>query len=268
MRKVLLTFLAATTISSPALARDGSLYAGIEGGVLKLKDPTINYQGPTGTDDGFLSVDHKLGLDVDAIVGYDFGMARFEGELGWKRSKIDGADLDDNLLPSLGDGGRGRTVSAMANVLIDFGNDDGVNFYIGGGAGVARTSYKIDAISFGGTDSNLAFQGIAGVRAAISPNIDAGLKYRFFTTKYNPSESDSEEILGRWKSHSLLASLIFNFGAREAAPPPPPPVEAPPPPPPPPATQTCPDGTVILATEACPAPPPPPPPPPPAPERG
>ena len=49
------------------------------------------------------------------------------------------------------------------------------------------------------------------------------------------------------------------------------PVEAPPPPPPPPpppATQTCPDGSVILATEACPAPPPPPPPPPPAPERG
>ena len=44
-------------------------------------------------------------------------------------------------------------------------------------------------------------------------------------------------------------------------------VEAPPPPPPPPpapATQTCPDGSVILATETC----PPPPPPPPEPERG
>jgi iron complex outermembrane receptor protein len=51
---------------------------------------------------------------------------------------------------------------------------------------------------------------------------------------------------------------------REAAPPLPPP----PPPPPPPATQTCADGSVILATEACPAPPAPPPPPPPAPERG
>jgi outer membrane receptor protein involved in Fe transport len=51
---------------------------------------------------------------------------------------------------------------------------------------------------------------------------------------------------------------------------PPPPVYTPPPapPPPPPATQTCPDGSVILATDACPAPPPPPPPPPPAPERG
>jgi iron complex outermembrane recepter protein len=50
----------------------------------------------------------------------------------------------------------------------------------------------------------------------------------------------------------------------------PPPAYTPPPAPPPapPATQTCPDGSVILATDACPAPPPPPPPPPPAPERG
>ena len=49
------------------------------------------------------------------------------------------------------------------------------------------------------------------------------------------------------------------------------PVEvAPPPPPPPlaPATQTCADGSVILATDACPVPPPPPPPPAPEPERG
>jgi len=65
------------------------------------------------------------------------------------------------------------------------------------------------------------------------------------------------------------AKLGFRFGGArvaEVAPPPPPP--PPPPPAPPPATQTCPDGSVILATDACPVPPPPPPPPAPAPERG
>ncbi|MGI8611534.1 MAG: TonB-dependent receptor domain-containing protein, partial [Sphingomicrobium sp.] len=45
-------------------------------------------------------------------------------------------------------------------------------------------------------------------------------------------------------------------------------VEPPAPPPPTPATQTGPDGSVILATDACPVPPPPPPPPAPEPERG
>ena len=78
---------------------------------------------------------------------------------------------------------------------------------------------------------------------------------------------------GRYSNYrtnsSRLAFLVgagVRFGGAEAAPPPPAP--PPPPPPPPPATQTCPDGSVILATEACPVPPPPPPPPPPAPERG
>jgi outer membrane receptor protein involved in Fe transport len=72
-------------------------------------------------------------------------------------------------------------------------------------------------------------------------------------------------FLGEPRTFGL--TLRANFSPRPA----PVPYVAPPPPPPPPpapATQTCPDGTVILATEMCPAPPPPPPPPPPAPERG
>ena len=71
-------------------------------------------------------------------------------------------------------------------------------------------------------------------------------------------------FLGEPRTYGLTLKARFQPAARvvEEV------VEAPPPPPPPaPATQTCPDGTVILATEACPAPPPPPPPPP-EPERG
>jgi opacity protein-like surface antigen len=74
---------------------------------------------------------------------------------------------------------------------------------------------------------------------------------------YSNYRTNSSRITG-------LVSLGLRFGGQDAAPPPPPP----PPPPPAPATQTCPDGSVILATDACPVPPPPPPPPAPAPERG
>jgi TonB-dependent receptor len=62
------------------------------------------------------------------------------------------------------------------------------------------------------------------------------------------------------------AGVRISFGG--AAPPPPPAPPLAPPPPPPPASQTCANGSVILATDVCPAPPPPPPPPTPAPERG
>jgi opacity protein-like surface antigen len=83
---------------------------------------------------------------------------------------------------------------------------------------------------------------------------------------------------GRWSDYKrgqvsggthTITGLI-GLGVKFGLAPPPAPLPPPPPPaaPPPPATQTCPDGTVILATEVCPAPPPPPPPPPPAPERG
>src|SRR6185295_7740534 len=65
--------------------------------------------------------------------------------------------------------------------------------------------------------------------------------------------------------YSAGVRFAFGGGPRPMPPlPPAPPLPPPPPPPPaPPATQTCPDGSVILAAEACPAPPPPPPPPPP-----
>ncbi len=66
----------------------------------------------------------------------------------------------------------------------------------------------------------------------------------------------------------FLAGATYKFGAHAPPPPPPPPPLPPPPPVAAPATQTCADGSVILATDACPVPPPPPPPPAAAPERG
>ena len=59
-------------------------------------------------------------------------------------------------------------------------------------------------------------------------------------------------------SMAIIAAVQSLHTITHAKPPPPPP----PPPPPAPATQTCPDGSVILASDGCPPPPPPPPPPP------
>jgi len=335
MRKLILAASATAAIvaASPAVARDGQPYLGIEGGLLFPKDQNadilVDYTttqtpaaplaaaGPADTTFGALSLDYRRGYDVDAIVGYDFGFFRLEGELGQKRAKIDQFGIDPAFVTALNtalnrpsaapDPGapgiaplvasdftldaRTRILTGMINGLVDFGDENGLSFYAGGGAGRAR-------VKFAGTKDNAwAYQLIAGVRYAISANIDFGLKYRYFRTGnldlasnnaialsgnpdrsvLNPSapvivnQTTNANLFAdygqKFRSHSLLASLVFNFGAPPAPPPPPPPapVEAPPPPP---ATQTCPDGSVILATDTCPVPPPPPPPPPPAPERG
>ena len=290
IKRTCLALLASSMIATPALARDKTLYLGIEGGIMWPKDVSLDLRPDPFNIDGnvedFINIDHKMGYDVDAIFGYDGGIVRAELELGYKRAshdeyevRIPDFELDEFSSPeSFNADGSTRYLSIMTNLLLDLGNEDGFSFYAGPGIGFAWGKYKIrgddpdlgsDTL-FSFKDGGVALQGIAGVRYAVSPNIDVGLKYRYFRAsrvKHDFSDdTDAPELRGgRFKSHSLLATLTYNF---YSPPPPPPPPAPPPPPPPPPATQTCPDGSVIPATDTCPAPPPPPPPPPPAPERG
>jgi opacity protein-like surface antigen len=231
--------------------------------------------------DNAYTIDHNTGFDVDVIGGYDAGMLRFEAELAYKRASVEQFRFDAQTM-QLGEfevdaNGNTSVLSAMVNALVDFGDDAGWSGYFGAGVGPARVRVNMDANSaipgccfLRDTDTTIALQGIAGVRTAITPTLDLGIKYRLFNAGKLRFGDDAGfgngggpfDINTRFRSHSLLASLIFNSVAPApviiAAPPPPPP--------PPPATQTCPDGSVILATDIC--PPPPPPPPPPAGERG
>ena len=251
---------------------------------MQVEDQDLDTRiGTRSTDDGVVA-EFKKGYDVDALAGYDFGFFRAEVELGYKRAKVKNLRFSQTVLPTFSTtvyGGRGEVLSGMGNLLLDFGNE-GVTGFVGGGAGVARTKIRADVggpgvpvgSGFRGSDNRFAYQALAGIRVPLSQNVDFGVKYRFFNTKFRYTEADApqggQSVAGRWRSHSLLGSRVFNFGAPVAVrpPPPPPPPPPAPPPPPPPATQTCPDGSVILVTDACPAPPPPPPPPPAAPERG
>ena len=170
-RDHLLAAVAAIAIATPAAAQTGP-YVGIEGGVIDVLTSHNNYQGSTGANDGRINVHNNVGIDADAVAGYRFGFVRAEAELGYKRAGIDRTNFTMTNFGSLGDGGHVRSVSAMGNLLADFGTG-GLDAYVGGGVGVARTSYLIRSISFGATDSNLAWQIIAGVNFPVSPNLSA-----------------------------------------------------------------------------------------------
>jgi opacity protein-like surface antigen len=262
-------------MASPAAARDRSAYVGLEAGALFVKDTDVDLALIDDDDEDIFAddfaIDHKMGIDGDLIAGYDFGMFRAEAELGYKRSEHkDYSDDDDSFDAD----GRTSVYSLMANAMIDVGQDEGVSFYAGAGIGYAQITHVLednddeDGFRLQLRDRGFAWQAIAGVRAVVSQYFDIGLKYRYFDGG-NVSDSDEGiDLDADYKSHSLLFSLIHNFNS-PLPPPPPAVVVAPPPPPaPPPATQTCPDGSVILATDMCPMPPAPPPPPPPEPERG
>ena len=189
----------------------------------------------------------KTGYDVDGVIGYDLGMFRLETEVGYKFAKGDTYRSSINT-PFVNTGSFARpgeydsphshtsALSFMVNGLLDFGDDDAVQGFVVGGVGVARVTAAgvragNAAAVLDDSDTVFAWQGIAGVRAPLSSHVDLSLKYRFFN-------ADNVKLVGvegaqyetRYRSHSLLGGLTYNFG--EPTPPPPPP--APPAPPPPP----------------------------------
>ena len=283
MRKLLLAATVLAAVATPALAAADGPYVGIEGGATMPNSTDLDIilnHGTTTTDysNGY-RVKYDTGYDVDAILGYKFGPVRLEGEAGYKRAKVKSLGVSTPLITDVGTAA-GTTATAanfdvgshigiktlMANALLDGDFGGGFGGYIGGGAGRAWADLG------GDSDNAWAYQGIAGIRYAVSPNVDVGLKYRYFRTGklgFNDGftlngTNFTTEAKGNYASNSLLASLVYNFNSSEPAPAPVPAAAPPPPPPAAPATQTCADGSVILATSACPAPPPPPPPPPPA----
>ena len=249
MRKLAVVLaLASTALATPALARDKSWYVGIEGGAMIVED--IDYD--IGTTNNAATVDHDYGYDVDGVIGYDFGGFRVETEVGYKSATVDGysstvttptyraAGLGSSAAGSFDyAGGRTSALSFMLNGLLDFGDDDGIQGFVGGGVGVARVKANYALNTRGNfvddSDTVFAWQGLAGVRAPLTDHIDATLKYRFFNAdNVKLVDVSNRTFEGRFRSHSILGGVTYNFGSPT---PPPPPVETPPPPAPLPAPE-------------------------------
>lgn len=252
MRKLAVTLaLASTALSTPAFAKDDAWYVGVEGGAMIVED--IDYDINDGAD-GVVTADSDYGWDVGGTIGYDFGGFRAEAEVSYRRASLDA--LRDDTTNFDYAGGSTSALSFMVNGMLDFGADDGVQGFIGGGVGVARVKANYGLATQGDlvddSDTVFAWQAIAGVRQPISENVDVTLKYRFFNADNARFVTvGGDEVEGRFRSHSILGGVTFNFGA--PTPPPPPPEPAPPPPaptpPPPPPPVVCTPGPYIVFFE-------------------
>ena len=241
MRKLaMIMALASTALATPALARDKAWYVGVEGGAMIVEDIDYSIVGTATTRSGTGTVDHDYGYDVDGVIGYDFGAFRLETEVGYRSATVDAYRTNGAAVPVSGTaqlpagnytnfGGRTSALSFMVNGLLDFGPDDGLQGFVGGGAGVARVKARIDPTNsyrlLDDSDTVFAWQALAGIRAPLSDNIDVSLKYRFFNAdNVRLLDARGSSYDGRFRSHSLLGGVTYNFGApEEAAPPPPPP---------------------------------------------
>ena len=237
MRKLAIAMaLSSTLLATPAFARDGAMYIRGEFWAMIVEDMDVDI----GAQNSAITVNHDYGYDGGIFVGYDFAAFRLEAEAAYKKADLDDYQTTIRLplegtffAPGRDAGGSSSAMSFMINGMLDFGDDDGISGFVGGGVGIARVkanNYRnfANATPFlDGSDSGLAWQVFAGVRQAISDNIDVTVKYRFFNAgKVDLVAFNGAESRHRFRSHSLLGGLTFNFGGAE--PPPPPEVPLPP----------------------------------------
>ena len=227
MTKYLLAGAALAAIAaSPAAARDHSAYFGIEVGAMHVNDSHFDFDFGGNDIDAF-DLDHKIGVDGDLIAGYDFGIFRAELEGAYKWAELKDVSEDGDDIPDAD--GHSRAYSLMANAMVDLGRNEGVNFYAGAGAGIAWVHQSVDFDgddgdddAFSIRDSKFAWQLIAGIRAPVWTHFDLGLKYRYFNAGKIHDDFEDEgriDLHGKFRSHSLLASLIYNFNPPAAPPP-------------------------------------------------
>src|SRR4051794_36206583 len=194
MRKLAIAVaLSSTLLATPAFARDGAWYVGGEFGAMIVEDTDVDI----GATQNAITLNHEYGYDGGLFVGYDLGAFRIEGEVAYKKADLDSFTTSVALLGQNSgtfatqgnSGGSTSALSFMLNGMLDFGDDDGISGFVGGGVGMARVKVN-NATVFSnlgpyldGSDSRLAWQVIAGVRQAITDNIDITVKYRFFNVK-------------------------------------------------------------------------------------
>jgi len=127
MRKYLLLTAAAAALLSaaPAAAKDGAWYAGLDIGAVWANSQkilgAIDFTNPAVVDIDATrvgSIKYKTGIDGDIIGGYDFGMFRAEGELGYKHAKVKHITVDQVFINN-GNLGAGGNVLTLDNFDID-----------------------------------------------------------------------------------------------------------------------------------------------------
>ncbi|MGC1269372.1 MAG: outer membrane beta-barrel protein, partial [Croceibacterium sp.] len=225
MRKIALGMaVAVSAIAAPALAKDGQAYIGLDSGV--VVDNSVDFR--INGRDNAATIDQKLGWELGGLIGYDFGMIRTEAEMAYREQRPDSVSSPVVGVPRFttapvagtysATNGEMRTVTAMANALLDIGGEDGIGFSIGAGAGHAWVSGEntvaVGPGWFDDSDHNWAWQGLAQMRVPITDQAEIGLKYRYLNTmRMNYRDTAGRANSFELASHSAMISLIANLGA-------------------------------------------------------
>jgi len=236
LKKAGLAFGVAASIGAPAVsAQADGFYLGLFGGAnLMFSDTKGNLNTtllPPNTGVSYSFDPTTTGMTLGGAIGWswDWGL-RVEGEVSWRRNNFNfaNANITNPGIPGgfinvgvLVDGSV-ETLAGMANVYYDF-RLWRLRPYVGLGVGAALSTLHIKSGLIGATvksdDVTLAFQAMAGINYAVTPNIMLGVEYRFFgvlgpdwdvsylTAPFGTASLNNSNIY----SHALLLTAKYAF---------------------------------------------------------
>jgi len=194
--------------SSVVFASDGANtqgpYFAARLGVCFLDDAKLSEEGVPFTID----TEFDTGVVIEGAVGYDFGMFRVEGEIGYRKNDIDKFSA---LGISLSADGDIDALSFMANGYLDFENQTAFTPYIGAGIGYAEVSandLSVAGIDIGSEDDSVfAYQFGVGVGYSATESLIVEIAYKYFAT----SDPDFEDTEAEYDSHNISIGIRYAF---------------------------------------------------------
>ncbi|WP_246167189.1 outer membrane protein [Sphingomonas piscis] len=221
MKTLLISAAVAATVLSAAPASAQSVPTG------------ARIEGLVGYDRVKFPGDHAGGIFGGVGAGYDIGFG----------SSAFGVDVEGTLA---------TTDQEYLGVNVKAGRD----LYAGGRLSFALSPSTIGYVKAGYTNARVKVDGFGGDNLD-GVRVGAGVQFLLTGSTYVGGEYRYSNYEADWSRHQLALVLGTRFGSAPVA------VEAPvvapaPEAPAPAATQTCADGSVILATDVCPQPPAPP----------
>jgi OOP family OmpA-OmpF porin len=225
------TAIGAFGLASPAQAA-GPFYVSVMGGANFLQDDSFHaVTSPTfsantlafhpNSDTGFI-VSAAVGIHLDQVLS---GL-RVEAEGAYRKNHVKGTWQSNTGTPTGISSGTldydHSTWSVLANAWYDFNVGSSLKPYVGGGIGWAETrikgTYKGSLAAnpnFDFSNDGFAWQAGAGVNLALTPNIDLGVGYRYFSGPDVTVASDfgANPATGSISSNnqSVLVSLTFGM---------------------------------------------------------
>ncbi len=207
-------------LNSPAMAQEGSWYAGIDGYGTFLGNETATRSNLNVTNS------YNTGGGFAGRFGYDFGMLRLETELGKHYNNLGRLEVntDTTLGLATGNATAGRTHSThyMFNMVVDFdslADDMAIEPFVGGGLGVATVKLQqltgnVGSAYVNSSDDALAYQAFAGVRTSLAENVDLSLRYRFMSTNDgDPLDRLGNSFKSSYDVHDIGLGITYKFGA-------------------------------------------------------